>query len=177
MSYIEYESKHDPLDNRRLARSRFAAYCLPVALAVLLLNRFVPWFLDVFNSVGSIQTHLGKAGVAFAFFSYCLIYYQNKQLDKRCNDAERGWTVCRRVYQLGVGLAVLAAFIPLLMAFVLLVMLVQFVYGLALPENSKPNLSGYPNKPADMPVLLAAAAAVAVYAFILLWLLRYMSYM
>ncbi|EGZ51189.1 hypothetical protein [Neisseria wadsworthii] len=174
MTYIEYESKHDPLDNRRLARSRFAAYCLPAALAALLLNRFVPWFLDVFGSVGSNQTHLGKAGVAFAFFSCVLIYYQNKQLDKRCNDAGRGWTVCRRVYQLGMGSAVLSAVIPLLMPFALLAMLVQFVYGLALPANSEPNLSGYPNKPADTPVLLAAAAAVSIYVFILLGFLYYL---
>ncbi|OSI15140.1 hypothetical protein [Neisseria dumasiana] len=172
MSYIEYASEHNPLDNRRLARSRFAAYCLPSALVALLLHWFIPWFLGVFNSVGSTQTHLGKAGVAFAFFTGCLIYYQNKQLDKRCNDAGRGWSIGRMVYLSGIVVAVAAAFIPFLMPFVLLVMSAQFVYGLVLPADPQPNLSGYPNKPADMPVLLAAGGALWAYAFILLWLLR-----
>ena len=173
MPYIEYSSQADPFDKRRLGRSRFAAYCLPSALLALAFSWFAGWFIEALAQVevGRTSPHLGKGGIAFGFFAYGLVYYQYRQLLKRCNDAAQGWPAARLSYQIAMVLAVASVLFPLLMPVLLLVAVLQFVYGMVLPSNREPNLSGYPNSPANVWVLVSAASAAAVYlwVFFALW--------
>ena len=172
MPYIEYSSQADPFDKRRLGRSRFAAYCLPEALLALAFSWFAGWFIDALAQVevGSTSPHLGKGGIAFGFFAYGLVYYQYRQLLKRCNDAGQGWPAARLFYRIAVVLAVASAFVPLLMPVFLLVAVLLFVYGMVLPSNQEPNLSGHPNPPASLWELVCAVAAAVVYLWVFLWL-------
>ena len=173
MPYIEYSAQADPLDNRRLGRSRFAAYCLPAALLTLAFGWFAEWFIGALSQVkaGITSPHTGKAGVAFGFFAYGLVYYQYQQLLKRCNDAGQGWPVAQFAYKLAVVLAVASALIPLLMPVFLFVAVLLFVYGMVLPSNQEPNLSGYPNPPASIWEWVCAAVSAVVYlwVFFTLW--------
>lgn len=105
----------------------------------------------------------GAMGVA-VLATFTLLRYQNIWLERRCNDAERGWVVGEWLFKISIGLA----FIGLLSsrAALLLIALgwVQFVYGLALPANPLPNIHGFPHP--DTPALRhtawAATALVAV---------------
>ena len=172
MPYIEYSSQADPFDKRWLGRSRFAAYCLPSALLTLAFSWFAGWFIEalVQVEVGSTSPHLGKGGIAFGFFAYGLVYYQYRQLLKRCNDAAQGWPVARLVYRSAMVLAVASALVPSLMPVLLLAVVLQFAYGMVLPSVRESNLSGYPNPPAGYGELICAAAAAVVYLWVFLWL-------
>ena len=106
----------------------------------------------------------GAMGVA-VLATFTLLRYQNIWLERRCNDAERGWVVGEWLFKISIGLA----FIGLLSsrAALLLIALswVQFVYGLALPANPLPNIHGFPHP--DTPTLRHAAWAATVLAAVL----------
>ena len=103
----------------------------------------------------SFGPRIGGAMGVFVLATFTLLRYQNIWLERRCNDAERGWQIAEWLFKLSIGLA----FIGLLSsrAALLLVALswVQFVYSLALPANPLPNIHGFPHP--DTPALRHAA--------------------
>lgn len=172
MSYIpdgvtEYDTQPDPLNKNRASRTRFAAACLPLWIGIGVLAKLLFWLhqscaQDCNLSFGS---RIGGAMGVFVLATFTLLRYQNIWLERRCNDAERGWAVGEWLFKISIGLA----FIGLLSsrAALLLIALgwVQFVYGLALPANPLPNIHGFPHP--DTPTLRHAAWAATVLAAVL----------
>lgn len=98
MSYIpdgvtEYDTQPDPLNKNRASRTRFAAACLPLWIGIGVLAKLLFWLhqscaQDCNLSFGS---RIGGAMGVFVLATFTLLRYQNIWLERRCNDAERGW--------------------------------------------------------------------------------------
>ena len=172
MSYIpdgvtEYDTQPDPLNKNRASRIRFAAACLPLWIGMSVLAKLLFW-LHQSCAQGcnlSFGTRIGGAMGVFVLATFTLLRYQNIWLERRCNDAERGWQIAEWLFKLSIGLA----FIGLLSsrAALLLIALgwVQFVYGLALPANPLPNIHGFPHP--DTPIQQYSAWAATALAAVL----------
>lgn len=163
----QYDTQPDPLDHRRASRVRFAAACLPVWIGVGAVSKILLWLVQPCAEGCSLAfgSRIGGVTMVSVLALFALLRYQNTWLERRCNDAERGWVVGEWLFKISIGLT----FIGLLSsrAALLLIALgwVQFVYGLALPANPLPNIHGFPHP--DTPALRHAAWAATVLAAVL----------
>lgn len=93
---------------------------------------------------------------------FFLLRYQNIWLERRCNDAERGWRVAEWLFNISLGLVAISMILPPLALPIIALGWLQFAYGLCLPANPLPNASGYPRP--DTPALQYGAWAAGVLA-------------
>ncbi|MCP2041617.1 hypothetical protein L1281_002226 [Neisseria sp. HSC-16F19] len=176
MPYIEYPAAPDPLDTRRLDRSRFAAHCLPAALAAVLLGGLLLWFGGQLASLGRPvpNRYIGDAVVVFGIAAYGLLFYQYRLLIRRCNDYGAAWQWNTYLYRFSL-IPALGAGVWLPLCYVwFLAMGLQCLFGLLLPGNPHSNLSGYPRPRATITIRVLALMAVLLYSVSGLWLLRLM---
>lgn len=172
MDYIEYDGRPDPTDRRRLGRFRFAAYCLPLLTAASALAWLTVWLSGlVRQGAGIMSMRSGDALAVFVLAVYLLVRGQDKLLERRCNDAGRGWFAAEWLCRIGGILAVTGVVLPVTGVPLVLVLLAQFVYGNCLPANPHPNLSGAP-RPDGGWVRFGAVLAYAAAAGIVILLLR-----
>ncbi len=91
----QYDTQPDPLDPRRASRARFAAACLPVFIGIGVLGKIVLWLAQPCADGCSLAfgSRIGGAVSVLLLAIFFLLRYQNSWLERRCNDAERGWRV------------------------------------------------------------------------------------
>lgn len=166
---IIYDDQPDYDDHRRASRIRFAAANLPVLLGVWLLATMLLWLGNTCmeNRCGGnvMGGQIGGAIQVFVLAVYGLLHYQNRWLERRCNDAGCGGRIAEIMLYAAMVLAVVSFVLPMLALPIVFGGLLQFVFGLALPSNPLPNLMGYP-KP-DTPALKGFAAISFVVAVLL----------
>lgn len=146
MSYIpdgvtEYDTQPDPLNQNRASRIRFAAACLPLWIGIGVLAKLLFWLHQPCAQGCNLSfgTRIGGAMGVFVLATFTLLRQQNIWLERRCNDAERGWAVGEWLFKINIGLA--------------------------LPANPLPNIHGFPHP--DTPALRHAAWAATVLAAVL----------
>ena len=93
---------------------------------------------------------------------FFLLRHQNTWLERRCNDAERGWRVAEWLFNISLGLVAISLVLPPFALPLIALSWLQFAYGLCLPANPLPNASGYPRP--DTPALQYGAWAAGVLA-------------
>ena len=104
---------------------------------------------------------VGAVGVA-VLATFVLLRQQNIWLERRCNDAERGWRVAEWLFNISLGLVAISLVLPPFALPLIALGWLQFAYGLCLPANPLPNASGYPRP--DTPALQYGAWAAGVLA-------------
>ena len=162
----EYDTQPDPLDHRRASRARFAAACLPVFIGIGVLGKIVLWLAQTCadGCRFAFGSRIGGAMSVLLLAIFFLLRYQNIWLERRCNNAERGWRVAEWLFNISLGLAVISVILPPLALPITALGWLQFAYGLCLPANSLPNSSGYPHP--DTPALRYGAWAAGVLAMV-----------
>lgn len=169
MPYIEYDNTPDLFDNRRLSRTRFLAHNLPVVLGFNVLFPLTAWLLDrAAGTTGTSFGHIGSAVAVFVAAAYLLLRWQNGLLERRCNDAGRGWRVSEWLLKIAAVSAAIGGVLPAFGLPVFLVIWIQVLFGLYLPANPHPNISGAP-RPDTSAVRLAAWTAVGFLLLTILW--------
>lgn len=169
MPYIEYDNAPDLFDNRRLSRTRFLAHNLPVVLGFNILFPLTAWLLDkASGTAGTAFGHIGSAVAVFVAAAYLLLRWQNGLLERRCNDAGRGWRVSEWLLKIAAVSAAIGGVLPVFGMPVFLVIWIQILFGLYLPANPHPNISGAP-RPDTRAVRWAARAAAGFLLLTVLW--------
>lgn len=167
--YIEYETRPDPFDKRRLNRAEYAVASIPALLFSCLLSVLQIGLMQFFaknNAWLRAQVAIGL----LAYVSYVLFKHQSTQLTRRCQDAEKIPYAAIGLHRCAVVLACCNGIFPLLGKPLLLVVLCQFIYGIMLPLNDKNNIHGaarLPNRFAEK--WQYTAHVLACFAVFLLW--------
>lgn len=145
MDYFEYDTTPDPADKRRLSRARYALHSLPAMSAALLLALLLRGIMSLMGN-GEGLGEAFDAIVLFSLASYFLFRHQHKQLERRCNDAETSQTVEKCLNVLGTLCALCNGVFPFYGKPLVFVLLLQFAYGIALPDNPRNNIHGAAKK-------------------------------
>ena len=142
----QYDTQPDPLDHRRASRVRFAAACLPVLIGVGAGSKILLWLVQPCAEGCSLAfgSRIGGAIMVSVLALFFLLRYQNTWLERRCNDAERGWRVAEWLGKINLGLVAISLVLPPFALPLIVLGWLQFAYGLCLPANPFPNASGYP---------------------------------
>ncbi|WP_455046920.1 hypothetical protein [Kingella oralis] len=103
----QYDTQPNPLDHRRASRVRFAAACLPVLIGVGAVSKILLWLVQPCAEGCSLAfgSRIGGAIMVSVLALFFLLRYQNTWLERRCNDAERGWRVAEWLFNISLGLA------------------------------------------------------------------------
>ena len=103
----QYDTQPDPLDHRRASRVHFAAACLPVLIGVGAVSKILLWLVQPCAEGCSLAfgSRIGGAIMVSVLALFFLLRYQNTWLERRCNDAERGWRVAEWLFNISLGLA------------------------------------------------------------------------
>ena len=160
----QYNTQPDPLDHRRASRARFAAACLPVLIGVGAVGKILLWLVQPCAEGCSLAfgSRIGGAIMVSVLALFFLLRHQNTWLERRCNDAERGWRVAEWLFNISLGLVAISLVLPPFALPLIALSWLQFAYGLCLPANPLPNASGYPRP--DTPALQYGAWAAGVLA-------------
>lgn len=177
MSRSDYAPRSDRLSDRRISRTRFAARCLPSLAGTLLVVWLAQQMLGQISDLDTANLPLfdvirfGGSFLIFATAAYMLVRHQHRHLEKRCNDAGSGWGGEEWLFRVGRLAAPIGMLLPFWWSPVVAVVLAQFIYGLSLPYNPLPNLSGYPRRD-DAPLLplawMSGLTAIAMVALVFL---------
>ena len=163
---IIYDSHHDPLNRRRLSRARFAFYSLPALIACWLVFALQDELIFLLND-GKGLKYPKPAMAIITAVSYTIMHYLQQKLMLRCNDAEPNWLMEKVLFVL-IWIAALSNGLPMLQSAPLAAaVVVQFTYGMLLPANSVPNLSG--GVEPDNPSVRLGALIACLLALSLLW--------
>lgn len=168
---IVYEETADLFDQRRASRVRFAAANLPILLGVWILAWILFWLYNQASISGKTTSGLqiGGAMTVFVLAIYRLLHYQNLWLERRCNDAGKAWDTAEYVKKISFCLAIVGMVLPTFALPIVFGGLFQFIFGMLLPGNRKPNISGATQP--DTPALCFAAVLSFVVAFaMLIWI-------
>lgn len=142
--FILYDGRPDPLDNRRVSRTRFAAVNLPILLGIGVVSALLLWINQSCLEQCSLSRQVGGAVYVFAIALYGLLHYQSTWLEKRCNDAGKGHYPAIWMFRISIILAAISLIFPVYTLPMVVGGLLQFAYGMILPSNPLPNLMGYP---------------------------------
>ena len=153
-SFILYDERPDPFDNRRVSRTRFAAVNLPILLGIGVVSALLLWInQSCWNNAASADRSEAPC-MSLPFALYGLLHYQSTWLEKRCNDAEKGHYPAIWMFRISIVLAAISLIFPVFTWPMVASGLLQFIYGMILPSNPLPNLMGLPksqlNNPANL---------------------------
>ncbi|MDO4641385.1 MAG: hypothetical protein Q4A84_06750 [Neisseria sp.] len=161
------------LQNNRLSRARFAGYCLPSLVILLVVMWLMPQVLDPVSGKGFhipsfFSFNMKRTVTVFILIGCALVYYQHKLLEKRCNDAGLNWQIEEFLFKLGFVVASLGLLLRPLGLLVLGVVFAQFLYGIYLRDNWLPNLNGNPRRNDNFVLLTAATSYLVSIGLVLL---------
>ena len=160
----QYDTQPDPLGHRRASRVRFAAAYLPVWIGVGAVSKILLWLVQPCAEGCSLAfgSRIDGAIMVSVLVLFALLRHQNTWLERRCNDAKRGWRVAEWLGKINLALAAISLVLPPFALPLIALGWLQFAYGLCLPANPLPNASGYPRP--DTPALQYGAWAAGVLA-------------
>ena len=171
MDYFEYDPTPDIADKRRLNRAGYAARSLPFLLAALafgLLMRGIMKLIGNVDYIGEAFDAIILGGLA----SFGIFHYHHKLLERRGNDAEADnhWENC--LFQIGTLLTCGNGIFYFYGKPLIIIILIQFAYGMLLPDNPQANIHGAA-KQADRTTKIWASTAWFAAALLLFYLIQY----
>lgn len=170
MDYFEYDPTPDIADKRRLNRAGYAARSLPFLLAALafaLLMHGITRLIGNTDNIGEALDAIILGGLA----SYGIFHYHHKLLERRGNDAEADNRWETYLFQVGTLLACSNGVFPFHGKPLITIILIQFAYGMLLPDNPKANIHGAA-KQADRTTKIWAGVAWFAAALLLFYLIK-----
>lgn len=171
MDYFEYDPTPDIADKRRLNRAGYAARSLPFLLAAwafALLMRGIMKLIGNADYIGEALDAIILGGLA----SYGIFHYHHKLLERRSNDAEADNLWETYLFQVGTLFACSNGIFPFHGKPLITIILIQFAYGMLLPDNSQANIHGAA-KQADRTTKIWASTAWFAAALLLFYLIQY----